>query len=52
MCYNIHDGKRKKLFLDSNVFLPTKAVVKTKADYLNMEIIEDDYANFLANYKA
>jgi len=36
MGYNIHDGKRKKIFLDENLFPQTKAVIQTKAKFLDI----------------
>lgn len=39
MAYNINDGEKKKFFVDENVFLPTIAVIKTRAYYLNIEVV-------------
>jgi glycine cleavage system pyridoxal-binding protein P len=36
MSYNIHDGLRKKVFLDENMFETTQAVILTKAKFLNL----------------
>ena len=43
MSYNIHDGSRKRIFLDENVFEPTQAVIVTRAKFLNLEVIVGKY---------
>lgn len=47
MAYNIHDGKKKKFFVDEYVFMPTIAVIKTRAEYLDIEVVVGRYKNFL-----
>ena len=51
MSYNIHEGKRRKIFLDENVFVPTQAVIQTKAKFLDIEVIVGKYANFFESCK-
>lgn len=36
MSYNLHEGTRKKFFIDEKVFATTQAVVETKAKNLNI----------------
>lgn len=43
MSYNIHEGKRKKIFLDENVFIPTQAVIQTKASFLHLDVVVGKY---------
>lgn len=43
MSYNIHEGQRKKIFLDENVFIPTQTVIQTKAKFLNLDVIVGKY---------
>ncbi len=43
MAYNINDGEKKKFFVDENVFTPTIAVIKTRAYYLNVEVVVGSY---------
>jgi glycine cleavage system pyridoxal-binding protein P len=50
MSYNIHEGKRRRIFLDENVFLPTQAVIQTKAKFLAMEVVVGKYTDFFAQY--
>jgi glycine dehydrogenase len=50
MSYNIHEGERKKIFLDENVFTPTQAVIQTKAKFLNLDVIVGKYSEFLEKY--
>jgi glycine dehydrogenase len=50
MSYNIHDGSRKRIFLDENVFEPTQAVIVTRAKFLNLEVIVGKYEDFLKTY--
>ena len=47
MAYNIHDGTRKKFFVDEYVFMPTIAVIQTKAKYLDIEIVVGRWKDFL-----
>ena len=47
MAYNIHDGERKKFFVDEYVFMPTIAVIQTKAKYLDIEIVVGRWKDFL-----
>ena len=49
MSYNIHDGKRRKIFIDEAVFIPTQAVIRTKAKFLNIEIVVGNYKEFLTD---
>lgn len=35
MSYNIHDGQKKKFFIDEYVFTPTAAVIQTRAKYID-----------------
>ena len=51
MAYNIHDGKKKKFFIDEYVFTPTLAVIKTRAKYLDIEIVVGRYKDFLDSSK-
>jgi glycine cleavage system pyridoxal-binding protein P len=44
MSYNIQDGQRRKFFLDENVFIPTQAVIQTKAKFLNLEVVVGKYS--------
>jgi glycine cleavage system pyridoxal-binding protein P len=46
MSYNIHEGARKKIFLDENVFIPTQAVIQTKAKFLNLDVVVGKYSEF------
>lgn len=48
MAYNIHDGEKKKFFIDEYVFTPTSAVIQTKARYLDAEIVIGRYKDFLS----
>lgn len=48
MAYNINDGQKKKFFIDENVFLPTIAVIKTRASYLNIQVVVGRYQDFLS----
>ena len=50
MSYNIHEGQRKKIFLDENVFIPTQAVIQTKAKFLNLEVVVGKYTEFFDKY--
>lgn len=50
MSYNIHEGQRKKIFLDENIFAPTQSVIQTKAKFLNLEVIVGKYTDFLKNH--
>jgi glycine cleavage system pyridoxal-binding protein P len=43
MSYNIHEGQRKKIFLDENIFVTTEAVIQTKAKFLNLEVVVGKY---------
>jgi glycine cleavage system pyridoxal-binding protein P len=43
MAYNINDGEKKKFFIDHNVFDPTIAVIKTRAFYLDIEVVVGNY---------
>lgn len=43
MGYNLHEGDRKKIFVDENVFITTQAVLETKARNLNIEIVKGKY---------
>ena len=53
MAYNINDGQKKKFFIDENVFLPTISVIKTRASYLNIEVVVGSYKQFLSDkYKS
>lgn len=53
MAYNINDGEKKKFFIDSNVFEPTIAVIKTRALYLDIEVVVGNYKDFLGKqYKS
>lgn len=47
MAYNIHDGRKRKFFIDEYVFTPTQAVIKTRATYLDLEIVVGRYKDFL-----
>lgn len=47
MAYNVHDGRKNKFFIDENVFIPTRAVIQTKAKFLDIEIIVGNYKEFL-----
>jgi len=49
MAYNINDGEKKKFFVDENVFVPTIAVIKTRASYLDIEIVVGKYQDFLTD---
>lgn len=49
MAYNINDGEKKKFFVDENVFIPTIAVIKTRASYLDIEIVVGKYQDFLTD---
>jgi glycine cleavage system pyridoxal-binding protein P len=51
MSYNIHEGKRRKIFLDENVFIPTQSVIQTKAKFLDIDVIVGKYADFFQNNK-
>ncbi len=51
MSYNIHEGKRRKIFLDENVFIPTQSVIQTKAKFLDIEVIVGKYADFFLSNK-
>jgi glycine dehydrogenase len=51
MSYNIHEGQRKKFFLDENVFTPTKAVIETKAKFLNLDVVVGKYSEFFDKYQ-
>lgn len=51
MSYNIHEGKRRKIFLDENVFIPTQSVIQTKAKFLDIEVIVGKYADFFVSNK-
>jgi len=46
MSYNIHEGKRSRIFLDENVFVPTQAVIQTKAKFLNLDVVIGKYSEF------
>ena len=46
MSYNLHEGDRKKIFVDHHVFVTTLAVVKTKAHNLGIEIVQGNYNEF------
>lgn len=50
MSYNIHEGNRRKIFLDEQVFTTTQAVIQTKAKFLNLEVIVGKHQNFLATH--
>jgi len=50
MSYNIHEGKRRKIFLDENVFTTTQAVIQTKAKFLHMEVIIGKYSDFFTTH--
>jgi glycine dehydrogenase len=50
MSYNIHEGARKKIFLDENLFVPTQAVIQTKAKFLNLEVIVGKYSEFFTKH--
>ncbi|EGR27508.1 hypothetical protein IMG5_195120 [Ichthyophthirius multifiliis] len=39
-------GKRRKFFISQGVFPQTKSVVRTRARFLDIEIIEDDHLKF------
>lgn len=43
MSYSYHDSERKKVFVDKNVFIPTLEVIKTRAKFLNVEVVVGDY---------
>lgn len=51
MSYNIHEGKRRKIFLDENVFIPTQSVIQTKAKFLDIEVMVGKYADFFLSNK-
>jgi glycine dehydrogenase len=51
MSYNIHEGKRRKIFLDENVFIPTQTVIQTRAKFLDIEVVVGKYTSFLENCK-
>ncbi len=51
MAESIHNKKRKnnpatKIFVDKNVFVQTKDVVYTRAQPLNVEVVEGDWSSF------
>lgn len=48
MAYNIHDGKKKKFFIDEYVFTPTLAVIQTRARYLDIDIVVGRYKDFVS----
>jgi glycine dehydrogenase len=50
MAYNLHEGDRKKFFIDEKVFLTTQAVIQTKANNLDIEIIKGNAHEFLSKY--
>ena len=43
MSYSYHDSERKKVFVDEGVFIPTLEVIKTRAKFLNVEVVVGDY---------
>lgn len=43
MAYNLHNGRRKDFFLSSNLFPFIKDVIKSRAHYIGINIIEGDY---------
>lgn len=43
MAYSYHEGKRKKIFVDEGVFLPTREVIKTRATFLGVEVVVGSY---------
>ena len=45
LALNYHDFKRTKFFISSNTFPQVRQTLKTKARYLNIEIIVDDPLN-------
>lgn len=47
MSYNIHEGRRKKYFVDENVFRATRSVLETKARYMNIEVVFGKWKEFL-----
>ena len=48
MAYNIHNGERRKFFVDEYVFTPTISVIQTKARYLDAEVVIGRYTDFLS----
>lgn len=53
MAYNINDGEKKKFFIDDNVFPTTISVIKTRALYLDIEVVVGSYKDFIGNkYKS
>jgi glycine dehydrogenase len=45
MAYNLHNGRRKDFFVSSNLFPFIKDVIKSRAHYIGINIIEGDYKN-------
>lgn len=43
MAYNFYEGKRKKVFVDEHVFKTTKAVIRTRADFLGIDVVVGSY---------
>jgi glycine dehydrogenase len=43
MSYSYHDRERKKIYVDENVFIPTVEVIKTRAKFLNVEVVIGSY---------
>lgn len=46
MAYNLHNGEKKKFFVDEYVFTPTLEVIRTRAKYIDVEIVVGRYKNF------
>ena len=45
MAYNLHNGKKKDFFVQSNLFPFIKDVIKTRAHYIGINLIEGDYTD-------
>lgn len=46
MSYNVHNGKRSKVFISSSIFPQTIDVIKTRAFGLGIDLIIGEPANF------
>jgi len=46
LAHNSHRGKRSKFFISKNLFPVTREVMKSRAKFLNIELVEGDEHTF------